>query len=302
MPRPLAPASVLLAPRHWPIHLLALVCAAAAVAMGVWQYDAWQTRRAEAAVDLTDKSPLPVTDLIGPDDPFPADAVGRPAIVAGSWLPDATFYVSGREAEGRDGYWVVTPIEVEETGSALLVVRGWTADPDSAPPAPTGSGELTGWLQPGEGSTEPDPDRADDVVPQLRVADAAQRLSQDLYGAFVIADRSSTAGDGAEVATEGLEPATLDQLPPVGAFTSIRNLLYALEWWVFALFAVYAWWRWVRDVREEDADGDADEEADVPEGDGDEGAEVPDGDGAEGDVAEGDGDGAKRSTRADSVG
>lgn len=258
MSRPLAPTSSLLAPRYWPIHLLALVCTALAAAMGVWQYDAWQTRRAEAAVDLTDAAPAPVTDLIGPDDPFPADAVGRPAEVAGSWLPESTYFVSGRESGGRDGYWVVTPLEIEATGSALLVVRGWTAEIDSAPEPPTGSAEITGWLQPGEGSTEPDPDRTDDVVPQLRVAEAAQRVTQDLYGAYAVVDSDR---DHVNAGTDGLEPATLDQLPPVGAFTSIRNLLYALEWWVFALFAIYAWWRWVRDVREEGADSEG---ADLP--------------------------------------
>jgi len=30
-------------------------------------------------------------------------------------------------------------------------------------------------------------------------------------------------------------------------FTSVRNFLYALEWWVFGGFAVYLWWRWCRD-------------------------------------------------------
>ena len=28
----------------------------------------------------------------------------------------------------------------------------------------------------------------------------------------------------------------------------MRNLLYALEWWVFGGFAVFIWWRYVRDV------------------------------------------------------
>ncbi|MDP3890036.1 hypothetical protein, partial [Nocardioides sp.] len=43
------------------------------------------------------------------------------------------------------------------------------------------------------------------------------------------------------------EPATLDQLPEVGRFTSVRNLLYGIEWWIFGLFAAFIWWRWVRD-------------------------------------------------------
>jgi hypothetical protein len=27
----------------------------------------------------------------------------------------------------------------------------------------------------------------------------------------------------------------------------VRNLLYAVEWWVFGAFAVLIWWRWVQE-------------------------------------------------------
>jgi surfeit locus 1 family protein len=47
----------------------------------------------------------------------------------------------------------------------------------------------------------------------------------------------------------------------VGAFTGLRNLLYALEWWFFGLFAAFIWWRWVTDTTAEEA---AAEEADTP--------------------------------------
>ena len=44
---------------------------------------------------------------------------------------------------------------------------------------------------------------------------------------------------------------------PVGTFTALRNLLYAIEWWVFAGFAAFLWWRYVRDVTNPDAPEDA---------------------------------------------
>ena len=28
----------------------------------------------------------------------------------------------------------------------------------------------------------------------------------------------------------------------------VRNLLYAVEWWVFGAFAAFIWWRWRRDA------------------------------------------------------
>ncbi len=144
-------------------------------------------------------------------------------------------FVSGRQQGGVDGFWVATPLT--QGDSALYVVRGWVEDPDQAPPVPAAPAAITGWLQPTEGTGAVDSDRSDAVLPQMRTADLVQQVDRDLYGAYVVAQEPGP----------GLEPATLDQLPPVGAFTSVRNLLYAVEWWVFGAFAVFVWWRYVRE-------------------------------------------------------
>ncbi|WP_344149192.1 SURF1 family protein [Nocardioides koreensis] len=253
----------MLAPRYWGVHLLAVVLTAAAVGLGVWQYDAWQARRAAEAQDLTRVEPVALRSVIGPDDPFPGNRIGQPVILGGTWVPDGTVYVSGREQDGREGYWVVTPLAI--TGAhdpAIPVVRGWVSDPGRAPAPPTGYGELVGWLQPPEGTGEADPDPGDDVLPQLRTADVIQHVDQDLYGAYaVVADRAAPGkwpvGDRAtNDGTTGLEHADLEQLPDAGRFTALRNLLYAIEWWFFAAFALFVWVRWIRDetVRAREAD------------------------------------------------
>lgn len=248
------PLPRLLAPRYWGFHLLAVVLVATAVGLGVWQYDAWSTRRDDEARDLTRVEPIPLDQAMGPDDPFPGDMVGQPVVVEGTWLTRGTVFVSGREHDGEDGYWVVTPLAVGGgDGPALLVVRGWTADPADAPPAPTGDAALVAWLQPTEGTGSVDDDTSDDVLPQLRVADALQKVDRDLYGGYgVVADEVPSgdwpSGDRAvNDGTEGLAPASLDQLPQAGRFTAVRNLLYAFEWWIFGLFAAFIWWRWLRD-------------------------------------------------------
>jgi surfeit locus 1 family protein len=123
---------------------------------------------------------------------------------------------------------------------AMLVVRGWAASVRAAPPPPTGSVRVTGWLQPGEGSGNPDPKPGDDVFPDLQVTDALQRVDQDLYGGYVIARTTSPTSEGLAAVTPGA-------LPNASAFTSVRNLLYAVEWWFFGGFAVYVWGRWCRD-------------------------------------------------------
>lgn len=244
-------------PRLLGLHALALVLVASAGWLGAWQVQAWQAQRSLEAADLTREQPLPVDEVIGPDDPFPAEYVGQPVLLDGSWVPEGTIYVSGRKHEGRDGFWAVTPLAVGGPREpALLVVRGWTPSVAATPPAPTGAAELVAWLQPTEGTGAVDDDPSDDVVPQLRIGDALQHVDQDLYGAYgVVADEVAPgkwpSGENAlNPGTTGLDPATLEQLPPAGSFTAVRNLLYGIEWWVFGGFAAFVWWRWVRDELE----------------------------------------------------
>ncbi len=155
--------------------------------------------------------------------------------VEGTWVPTGTVLVSGREHEGEDGFWLVTPLAVGDADDpALPVVLGWTADPDAAPAPPHGAGEVIGWLQPTDGTGETDTDRTDDVIPQVRTADLIQHVEQDLYGAYAVLDHDRSP---VVPGVDALEPADLEQL-----------LLYALEWVVFGGFAGFVWWRYVRDV------------------------------------------------------
>ncbi|MDZ5661416.1 SURF1 family protein [Nocardioides sp. S-58] len=214
---------------------LALVLVAIATMLGTWQYDAWQAHRDAEARDLTGITPVPLTDVMGSDDRFPAPDLGRPVEVAGEWL-DGGFWVDDRELDGEAGYWAVAPLQVGD--SAVLVVRGWAAEPDPALLQATGDADLTGWLQAPDGSLVTDADPSDDVFPEIRVADAVQRVDVDLYSAYLVAQEPA----------EGLRPAELEALPSPSRFTGIRNLLYALEWWVFGAFAAFIWWRWRRDA------------------------------------------------------
>ncbi len=238
-------------------HVVGLVCVAAAGWLGVWQLDAWQQSRVAEARDLTRSAPEPLADVMGPDDPFPPSKVGQPVTASGTWLPGSTTYISGREHDGEAGYWVLTPLAVGDEGDAgapaLPVVRGWVASPGTEPAPPSGPGEVTAWLQPSEGTGVRDDDPDDDVLPQVRTADLVQRVDQDLYGAYAVATEPAA----------GLEPATLEQLPPAGRFTALRNLLYAVEWWVFGAFALFIWWRYARETAQAAAAGEAAGEAAV---------------------------------------
>ena len=183
-------------PRTVAATALALVLVGIAGWLGWWQLEAWQARRDAEARDLTELTPVAIDEVMGSDDPFPGNEVGRPVDVSGSWLPEGSFWVSDRVQDGRDGYWAVTPLELSGTDTAVLVVRGWSDAPDGE--LPDGAAELTGWLQPAEGTGAVDDDPDDDVVPQLRIADAVQRVDADLYGAYVVAQESRSRPGGGE--------------------------------------------------------------------------------------------------------
>ncbi len=253
--------------RLWGAHVLGVLAVAIAVGMGVWQYDAYNARRAAEQRDLTGAAPVPFASVLGPDSPFPSKDVGRPVTLEGTWIGDATVFVDGRESDdGREGMWVVTPMNVGGASApAVPVVRGWVPEGTTLAhlgAAPSGEGRVTGWVQPTEGTGQSDPDPTDDILPQLRTADLVQRVDVDLYGAYVVADAVAPADRAA-----GLDGATLDQLPPASRFTGLRNILYAIEWWVFAAFAAFIWWRYVRDALRDD---DEDDEAEDDEGEDDE--------------------------------
>ncbi len=229
------------------LHAFAVLAVVAAVLLGLWQYGVWQDGRKDQTTSKVDAAPVPLDSVMTSDQAFPRTGVGEPVTLAGRWLPRSTLYVSGRELRGRTGIWAVTPVAVCGTDAArcakapaVLVVRGWAASVRQAPPPPSGPVRVTGWLQPGEGTDDPDPNPRDDVYTSLRVADALQRVPQDLYGGYVIARTLSPT-------SEGLASVTPAALPKASAFTSVRNLLYALEWWFFGGFAVYVWGRWCRD-------------------------------------------------------
>lgn len=242
-------------PTLWGAHLLAIVAFGAAAGLGYWQYDVWHDHRVAEQVDRTLAPPVPLAQVLGPDQPFPGNAVGQPVEVRGTWLTAATVLVEDRrDAAGAEGLWVVTPLTAgARTAPAVPVVRGWVpvgTDVADVPAPPEASGDVTGWLQPAEGEGAQDEDTTDAVLPTLRISDLTQRVHQDLYGGYVIAKHPDA----------GLAAATLSQLPSVGAGTSLRNILYAFEWWFFAAFVLFMWWRHVAETTGERVPRPADDE------------------------------------------
>jgi cytochrome oxidase assembly protein ShyY1 len=226
----------------------------------VWQYGVSHQHKQDQVARLAHAVPRPLAEVMGPNDAFPGAELGRPVAVTGSWLPQGTVLVSGHRHDGQDGYWVASPVRVDGTGSAVYVVRGWTSSRDRVPAAPSGSTRLVGWLQPGDQSGAVDERPGDDVLPSLDISAALDHVDVDLFSAYVVgADRQahwpaaySPVNDG----SAGLVDVPAPAPPKADATTGLRNFLYAIEWWLFAIFALYIWWRYVRDVTAPAPEGD----------------------------------------------
>ena len=247
---------MLLRPRYWPGHLAMILSLAVAVGLGLWQLDAWQTRRADAARDISHYQPVALSSVMTGDSPFPGRSLGRPVTFSGTWMGSSTLYVDNRYDHDRRGYWVVTPVRVDGSRSAIPVVRGWS--PTHTGATPTGTVTVTGWLQASEGSGPIDPNPDDDVIEMMRIASIVEHVDADLYSGYVVARDLAPA-----TAADGLRSVSAAAVPSVSGFTALRNFLYAIEWWVFGAFAVFVWFRWCQDsLRPTEPDEEPDENPD----------------------------------------
>ena len=217
------------------LHLVAILAVVAMSFAAYWQLEAWRESQVDDRLEKAQREPVPLAEVLGPDEPITAEADGAAVRIQGRWAPvEDQFMVTGR-ASGSS--WVVSPLLVDGTSSAVLVVRGST-DARTLPPLTPGPVSVAGVIQPSEPfSTAVTPGRQ---VEAVNVPVLVGSVPYDLYGAYVVRTDQS-APDPAE-----LEPVDV-QLPEASWTAGARNFAYALQWAVFAAFTVFMWWRVARD-------------------------------------------------------
>ncbi|MGN8246589.1 SURF1 family protein [Cellulomonas soli] len=237
------------------IALLLLLLAAAAVCgrLGAWQLDRAELRghaaaqREEAARLAAD--PLPLEDVLAPQETFTGDVLGRKVVVRGEYEGAGQLLVADRAADDVPGMLVLTPLRVSEgpdAGAVLPVVRGWlplaeataalAASAGSAPPAPTGQVEVVGFLQLSE---QAGTGAQDGVVDAISSADLLNVWDGPIYTGYLVLASSDP--------DQGERPTVLDPQAGDTGGLNIQNLAYAAQWWIFGAFAVGLWLRLVRD-------------------------------------------------------
>jgi len=133
------------------IILIAAILACALTArLAVWQLDrADQKLALKARMDeRAQLPPLVNADLMQAS----GEQLDRRVVLRGQWLADRTVWLDNRPLDGRAGFFVVTPLQLDGSGQILLVQRGWlprnSQDRTALPPlvTPTGTVQVEGRL------------------------------------------------------------------------------------------------------------------------------------------------------------
>ena len=130
--------------------LLALVCVGITTSLGFWQLGRAQTKL-DWQAEITQKGQMPVLEgsFLGSPQDTEVNRAGllhRPIQLEGEWLDKYTVYLDNRQMNARPGFYVMTPIKLQATGTVVLVQRGWIgrdfADRTRLPAIQTTSGAV----------------------------------------------------------------------------------------------------------------------------------------------------------------
>lgn len=214
-------------PRLW-AFVLTLGAVSGAVALGNWQMQRAESRRALAADHAAAQRAAP---LVLPGQAVAAGAfVNQRVRVHGTFLPQHTILLDNRQRAGRVGYEVATPMRIEGGPLHVVVLRGWVpAGPrrEVLPEVPVAQG-----VQVVEGV-------ALDHLAQRYAPDAPAPGARVWQNLSVEAVRSATG--------LALQPLLIEQHSgapdgllrdwPVAGAGSEKNEMYALQWYSLAALA-----------------------------------------------------------------
>ncbi|HEV2636566.1 MAG TPA: SURF1 family protein [Actinocrinis sp.] len=265
----------LVRPKWLAAHVGIVLLMVAFVLLGRWQWHAGHRVQPLTDTQLAAwRTPQPLDSVITPADGLNGTQAGQAVETSGRYDPTRQLLVPGRVLDGRQGYYVLTPLI---TGGAhdVVVNRGWLPADGSAAPAipapPAGQISVVGWAAEPESTTgdvndngivqaEPSaPANGPNQVSVIAPANLANTWPYPLLNGYLSAtDSRSTSGGLTAV------PAPL---PAHGTSWDLLNVGYAFQWCVFAVIAgvwyVVYWRRELNGPRIADPDLDPDLDSDL---------------------------------------
>lgn len=173
-----------------------------------------------------------LSDLTSPEGSLPVEAFGKRVEVRGHYI--ATYKAAGQKSsDGRVSDWEVALMQVD-TGSAILVVRGYWSDRLQFPEIVMGTEvEATGAIYPSQSE-----DRAAVNLPELSRLDSSLLTSAtdfQLYDGFIV--ESSEASRSGEMERNRVE-FSLPQDGVPGYYW--QHISYVAIWWLMAVLVLWA--------------------------------------------------------------
>lgn len=207
----------------------------------------WQLARTfnTVGVSVEDKAPVPLSELIAPNQPITKPVYDRLATFDAVVDVENSYVVGSRlqlqpDGSVKTGYWLVTNSLVD--GASLTLAIGFSEDKASVEKARQKLSSISisavGYVEP----SEPVKASSDVDFDSVALGQLVNIYSQEpiaSYPAYVILQ------SGLE---HNLEPITIgirQQSIEINWLTAF----YAVEWAFFALAAFYLWWRLVMDQR-----------------------------------------------------
>lgn len=218
--------------KFWLMTAAALVSVAVTLRLGFWQLNrAAQKENFQAAIETQGKlAPLNNRAITQAGDL--AAEIHRPVRLRGTWAKSNTVFLDNRQMDGKPGFYVVTPLRLEESPQSVLVQRGWVQrnfqDRNKLPLVATGAGIVEI-----EGRIESPPSRLFDLG-----NDGQGPIRQNLDMTIFARETGLSLLPVSVVQTSGSADDGLRRHWPVPASSAGKNYGYAFQW--FALSALVA--------------------------------------------------------------
>jgi surfeit locus 1 family protein len=230
---------------------LATLCGVAlTVRLGFWQLSraAEKEQRQAQITTQMEASVLDTQALL--TEPSKFKNLHQRVVLQGRWLPEYTVYLENRPMNGRTGFWVLTPLELNED-ARVLVQRGWlprhqldrTLLPEMQ--TPEGVVQVQGRiaLPPSDLMTfreREDKSRNASDLTQIR-----QNIEMDVYMSQVGSPLKAIVLQTDE-SSEGL----LRDWPQIASGVE-KNLAYAFQWFCLAALQLllYIWFQFIQPYR-----------------------------------------------------
>jgi surfeit locus 1 family protein len=218
--------------------------------LGFWQLSrAAEKEHRQAEIVAQMQAPVLATAALL-EDPAQFKRIYQRVLMQGHWLPDHTVFLDNRPMNGRAGFWVLTPLQLD-ANTRVLVQRGWlprhqldrTLLPEMQ--TPEGPVKVQGRiaLPPSDLMTlsaTPDMVASSSTSSQIRQNIGLDKLQAQVGGAFAaVVLQTDEASDG-----------LLRDWPQITAGIE-KNLAYAFQWFCLAALQLmlYLWFQFIQPYR-----------------------------------------------------